>query len=64
MYFCPQKAMVMKKIIFLSVTLLLAMGLQAQKLRADEHGSGMKRVNNSKYNPDPAPVVSYLFPYA
>ena len=50
--------MVMKKIIFLSVTLLLAMGLQAQKLRADEHGSGMKRVNNSKYNPDPAPVVS------
>ena len=37
----------MKRTIFAAITLLFSITLQAQE-----------RVNNRKYNPDPAPVVS------
>ena len=48
----------MKRTILATITLLLAIPLQAQRLRVGELCSGMKRVNNHMYNPDPAPVVS------
>ena len=48
----------MKRTVFAAITLLLAITLQAQRLLVGEQSSGIKRVNNRMYNPDPAPVVS------
>ena len=44
----------MKRTILTTITLLLAVTLQAQ----GEQSSEVKRLSNRLYNPDPAPVVS------
>ena len=61
----------MKRTVFAAITLLLAITLQAQRLLVGEQSSGIKRVNNRMYNPDPALYIhrtrsghGHVFPYA